>query len=139
MKHMVGKTAVLAGAFLLISGCMLTAKAEVNGDTVQKVRARQEYNLQGVGRANKKSIDGALKAYKRNGAGAARYLNKIKGNKRDFETGVREVLNEYYSMEEAQRAELDDFTQALDGAAETIIEHYEEAEEERKNSENLDY
>lgn len=139
MRYMVGKTAVLAGAVLLVSGCMLTAKAKVNGDTVQKVRARQEYNLQGVGRANKKNIDGALKVYKRNGAGAARYLNKIKGNKRDFEMGIREVLNEYYSMEEAQRAELDNFAQALDGAAETIIEHYEEAEEERKNSENLDY
>lgn len=116
MKHMRGKAVVLVGTVLLISGSIQTAKAEINGDTVQKVRARQEYNLQGVGRTNKKSIDGALKVYKRNGTGAARYLNKIKGNKRDFETGVREVLNEYYSMEETQRTELDDFAQALDGA-----------------------
>lgn len=116
MKHMGGKAVVLVGTVLLISGSIQTAKAEINGDTVQKVRARQEYNLQGVGRTNKKSIDGALKVYKRNGTGAARYLNKIKGNKRDFETGVREVLNEYYSMEETQRTELDDFAQALDGA-----------------------
>ncbi|MDE6313628.1 MAG: S8 family serine peptidase [Lachnospiraceae bacterium] len=88
---------------------------------------------------NREKVDTALQLCKKNGKKSAQYLNEIKEDKHDFETGVREVLNEYYLMEKEQRGELGSFVDTLDESAKLILEHYEEAEQERENSENLNY
>lgn len=139
MRGNIRKTMVLAGVSLLTCSCLFTAKAEAGNDKIEKIQAKQERQLQKVNKKNKDKINRALQSCKRNGAESAKQLNKIKGNKHDFEAGVRGILDEYYSMEESQRGQLERFEATLDESAETIVEHYEEAEEERKNSENLDY
>lgn len=133
------KTMVLAGVSLLTCSCLFTAKAEAGNDKIEKIQAKQERQLQKVNTKNKDKINRALQSCKRNGTESAKQLNKIKGNKHDFEAGVRGILDEYYSMEESQRGQLESFEATLDESAETIVEHYEEAEKERKNSDNLDY
>lgn len=130
---------VLAGVSLLTCSCLCTAKAEAGNDKAEKIQAKQEQQLQKISTKNKDKINRALQSCKRNGAESAKQLNKMKGNKHDFEAGVRGILDEYYSMEESQRSQLERFEETLDESAETIVEHYEEAEEERKNSDNLDY
>ena len=139
MRGNIRKTMVLAGVSLLTCSCLFTAKAEAGNDKIEKIQAKQERQLQKVNTKNKDKINRALQSCKRNGAESAKQLNKIKGNKHDFEAGVRGILDEYYSMEESQRGQLECFEATLDESAETIVEHYEEAEEERKNSDNLDY
>ncbi len=139
MRGNIRKTMVLAGVSLLTCSCLFTAKAEAGNDKAEKIQAKQERQLQKVSTKNKDKINRALQSCKRNGAESAKQLNKIKGNKHDFEAGVRGILDEYYSMEESQRSQLERFEETLDESAETIVEHYEEAEEERKNSDNLDY
>ena len=139
MRGNIRKTMVLAGVSLLTCSCLFTAKAEAGNDKIEKIQAKQERQLQKVNTKNKDKINRALQSCKRNGAESAKQLNKIKGNKHDFEAGVRGILDEYYSMEESQRGQLERFEATLDESAETIVEHYEEAEKERKNSDNLDY
>lgn len=139
MRGNIRKTMVLAGISLLTCSCLCTVKAEAGNDKAEKIQAKQEQQLQKVSTKNKDKINRALQSCKRNGAESAKQLNKIKGNKHDFEAGVRGILDEYYSMEESQRSQLERFEETLDESAETIVEHYEEAEEERKNSDNLDY
>lgn len=133
------KTAVLAGAVLLACGCVMTTKAEISRETVEKVREQQERHLWQVDIMSRKNIQSALNVCGKNGEIAAKYLNKIKGRRQEFEMGVREVLNEYYSMEETKQEELENFEECLDESVQTIVAHYEEAKEERENSENLDY
>lgn len=139
MRGNIRRIMVLAGVSLLTCSCLCTAKAEAGNDKAEKIQAKQEQQLQKVSTKNKDKINRALHSCKRNGAESAKQLNKIKGNKHDFEAGVRGILDEYYSMEESQRSQLERFEETLDESAETIVEHYEEAEEERKNSDNLDY
>lgn len=139
MRGNIRKTMVLAGVSLLTCSCLFTARAEAGNDKAEKIQAKQERQLQKVSTKNKDKINHALQSCKRNGAESAKQLNKMKVNKRDFEAGVRGILDEYYSMDESQRGQLENFEATLDESAETIVEHYEEAEEERKNSDSLDY
>lgn len=139
MKRTIGKAVLLMGMFILVWISPMIAKAEMNYDIIEKVQAKQEKTLKKIGKKNREKVNHALESCKENGAEAAKHLNKIKGNRDDFEAGVREVLNEYYSMEKQQREELESFEEALDESAETIVEHYEEAAIERENSENLAY
>mgnify|MGYP007025345279 CR=1 FL=1 len=65
-------------------------------------------------------IERALASIRTDGAKAARLLNKIR-NQNDFEAGLREILNEYYSMKKSERRELKAFTRAVDDSAAVIF------------------
>ena len=65
--------------------------------------------------------------------------NELKNNKTQFKKRVRTILDEYYSTSKSQRKELKNFKKYVDDSADYIVKHYEEAEAERDNQENLDY
>lgn len=73
------------------------------------------------------------------GLKTAKETNELKNNKSKFEKRVRSILNEYYSTSKIHRNELNSFKKYIDDSAKYIVEHYEEAEAERNNQENLDY
>lgn len=139
MKGNICKVILLVGVSLVVCSSPVMAKAEMKNDTIEKVQERQKKILKEIGKENRQKVNEALELCKRNGRESAEYLNKIKNNKHDFEAGVREVLNEYYVVEKNRREELESFADTLDESAKIILEHYEEAEKERENSENLDY
>ena len=136
MKGNLWKATVLAGMSLLV--CSSPFQSEAGNVTVEEMEVKQRDYMK-VSPKNRENIRCAMESCEENGAQSARRLNKIKNNKRDFEAGVRCVMDEYYSMEKSERGELENFEEMVDSSAETIMEHYEEAEEERDNSENLDY
>lgn len=57
-----------------------------------------------------------------------------------FEVAVREVLDSYYEdADQVERTAINTFTEYIDEKADSILKGYEEALEERQNSDNLDY
>ena len=136
MKRKLWKAIVLAGMALLV--CVSPFQSKAGNVTVEEREAKQRDYMK-VSPRNRENIRHAMESCEEDGAQSARRLNKIRDNKRDFEAGVRCVMDEYYSMEKSERGELENFEEMVDGSAETIMEHYEEAEEERDNSGNLDY
>lgn len=139
MKKTICKVALLLGISVMIFGTSIVGRAQMKTETIERVQQKQRDVLRDIERENSKRVNNALEFCERDGRKSAKQLNRIKDNKHDFELGVREVLNEYYSMDRAEREELGNFSDTLDESAQVILEHYQEAELERENRENLDY
>lgn len=141
MQKMIRKTALLLSFSLMLTGNPSDLMAKTPQNTIENVsptQVRRQQQTQKKVKNGRKVIEQALASIRTDGAKAARLLNKIK-NQNDFEAGLREILNEYYSMKKSERRELKAFTRAVDDSAAVIINHYEEAARERENSANLDF
>jgi len=96
-------------------------------------------NAQEISNAGRVVINEAVTKCATDGTGAAEKLNQLKDKTAEFETGVREVLNTYYSMEKTARGQLQNFSAKIDTTAATILANYVEAEAERDNKDNLTF
>lgn len=86
-----------------------------------------------VSEEESKNVEKALKLAKDNGKDAAEILNKIEDEK-DFEFGVKKVLNNYYYGITEVDSELIKFEKYIDDRAEKVLSQYKEALEERKKA-----
>ncbi|MCI9083548.1 MAG: S8 family serine peptidase [Lachnospiraceae bacterium] len=136
MQKIIRKAALLIGISLLLAGDSFIAEA--NQNFVINVPAEHRAHQRKMGRKSRERIHLALEGCSNDGAESAKCLNQIR-NQREFEIGVRKVLNKYYSMDKSQRGELEAFVKELDDSASEIVEHYEEAAQERENGEKLSY
>lgn len=73
------------------------------------------------------------------GEKAAQLVNASIHKKEDFKIALKEVLDSYYSGKKVNDKELQVFQNHIDVSAGKIIQHYEEAADERNNAKNLDY
>ncbi len=141
MQKMIRKIALLLCFSLMLTGNPSDLMAKTPQNTIENVaptQMRRQQQTQKKVKNGRKVIERALASIRTDGAKAARLLNKIR-NQNDFEAGLREILNEYYSMKKSERRELKAFTRAVDDSAAVIINHYEEAARERENSATLDF
>lgn len=128
-------TAFLATAMLFACTSQVTAFPIENAiyNVEEKISFEDiEYN-------DRVLINDSVKLCFADGLAAAENINTIKSNTTDFEIGVREVLDRYYSMEKSERGQLEAFSENIDASAATILANYEEAEQERDNSEELPF
>lgn len=88
---------------------------------------------------SKTTVDNIQNLAKENGMVAAESLNQIQDID-VYEVALREVLDNYYTEDSVGLEEqMIEFSETVDERAEGILSSYEEAKEERDNSENLDY
>ena len=86
----------------------------------------------------KRTVEKIQNIARDDGDTAAECLNNIEDDEL-YEVALKEVLDEYYSEEETKEEQVEKFTETVDERAEKTLLDYEQAEEERSNSDNLEY
>jgi len=120
-----------------ILGTHTSICAKSNGANEKKM-CKNKLIFDDLDSAAKKNIKAAKEVVADDCKLAADKINSIK-DEEIFEVGVSEVLDKYYEKNTVNTKKLRAFTGLLDERADGIINEYQEAYNERKNSDNLDY
>lgn len=139
------KNAIAIAAMLMLSGIGISDSVShadnkdiTKKDIISNNGKIEEYSIDTLSNEEKMVIDEAVQQAEVRGSSAGEILNCVEDDK-IVSLGVEEILDQYYSEENVDQKKISDFKNTLNIDINKQLEAYENAWNERNNSDEVDY
>ena len=139
------KNAIAIAAMLMLSGIGISDSVShadnkdiTKKDIISNNGKIEEYSIDTLSNEEKMVIDEAVQQAEVSGSSAGEILNCVEDDK-IVSLGVEEILDQYYSEENVDQKKISDFKNTLNIDINKQLEAYENAWNERNNSDEVDY